>query len=625
MTDSASMASEALALGVPQADVDDMMTDLGLLFSTVSNTKSGIPIGSQVVKQMSAGRIWRTPDGRYIIEENVFSTAPPPPTPPAPPNPTPREDYEPPGWPPENPPDTPPSEEPSPNEPQCKKTVFLPNNGKMARMERIQSFDSAILTGKSPTFLEPCTNGPGDAGIIAGNHPMVFTDAEVLVPGDGKAGNSRNYVSLFVDIGPGKTQLLPLNGLNTSIIDRPLKVVNLNLGTNPPIMPPTGVKFLRGSNGCIYMTSDQEIQDDIEVEIRDMGRIKAPTAHKNFRYRGIYDDPTFLSNVSKKFISHPSRPGMTCVKQEEEIFKCAEKTPRQVKRTLIGKVPDMDQACSNMADRIIEEVLYAKAIDYRTKDQKGIGLKGSQRALLELFDPIFDSGQSISSYQDLYDAMQNTLTVGLVVSRIANWCQAGFDCKRAAEDDFDQAYLQAGACAQRSAVAFLVLNRLGIPTRYIGNSCHAYVEVYAPAIETWYDIDLKGCNPPGPTGPSEDGEDQDPETPQSEEQDIPEDKDPPPSEDSEDEDSEDDGEDEGEDDGEESEEGEGEEGEGDEGEGDEGEGEGEEDSPDTSPGDVEAFSMDAWESAIQNMINQGYSEADARQAIEIAKLWGGFE
>lgn len=642
--DSSSMAAAALQIGVSQEEVDDIAEDLDMLFKTISKTDNGIPIGSQVVKQMSAGRIWQTPDGRYIIEETLFNTEAPDPPPPSPTQPIPDEDYTPPPWPPEPPVNNPqPDDPPPPGAPQCRKQIFLPNNSKMARMERIQSFDYATLTGDFPTFVEPKKNGNGDMGIIAGSNPLVFTEPETLVPGDGKQGMSRSYVKITVDIGPGKTQLLPLNGVNTALIDRPLKVVNLNMSSNFAIMPPQGIQFLRGSNGCIYMTSASPINEEIEIEIRDMLRIATPTAHKNFKYRGLYDDPTYLNNISKKFTPHPMMPGRMVVEEKEEVFICAEKTPRVVKRQLRGIVPMMDQACIDMADRIIEEILFAKAMEYKEKVSKGGSIKGSQRSLLEAFDLLLDSGLTISNYQDLYDGLQSTTNIGLFVSRIAKWAQAGFDCKKAATDIFSIAYLQAGACAQKSAVAFLVLNRLGIPTRYIGNSCHAYIEVYGPGTETWYCIDLGGCNPPGPTGPSDDGQDQDPESVPSEENDIPDDEESDSSStddsddsddsdeddgDEDDEESDEDGEDGDSEDGEDSdgEDGEGEDGEDGEGEGEDGEGgEGEDQTPEGNSNDVEGFKMDAWAIATQNLVERGYSITEAQEAIGKAQLWGGFE
>ncbi|MCK4613218.1 MAG: transglutaminase domain-containing protein, partial [Thermoplasmata archaeon] len=72
-----------------------------------------------------------------------------------------------------------------------------------------------------------------------------------------------------------------------------------------------------------------------------------------------------------------------------------------------------------------------------------------------------------------------------------------------------------GACRHRSFAFFVTANALGVPTRYIANEAHAFVEVYIPdgpfSTSNWHRIDLGGTGstnpgeprPPNPPGDNE--------------------------------------------------------------------------------------------------------------------------
>ncbi len=51
----------------------------------------------------------------------------------------------------------------------------------------------------------------------------------------------------------------------------------------------------------------------------------------------------------------------------------------------------------------------------------------------------------------------------------------------------------AGACRHRAFMAFLIFNRLGLPTRYCTSSCHAWPEIWDYKNQRWAQIDLGGC------------------------------------------------------------------------------------------------------------------------------------
>ena len=56
----------------------------------------------------------------------------------------------------------------------------------------------------------------------------------------------------------------------------------------------------------------------------------------------------------------------------------------------------------------------------------------------------------------------------------------------------------AGACRHRAFLAFLMFNRLGLPTRFCTSSCHAWPEIYDFTSRVWVQIDLNGCGDDDP-------------------------------------------------------------------------------------------------------------------------------
>ena len=63
-----------------------------------------------------------------------------------------------------------------------------------------------------------------------------------------------------------------------------------------------------------------------------------------------------------------------------------------------------------------------------------------------------------------------------------------------------QLYLntESGSCRHRAYLAFLALNRLGLPTRFCGSTCHAWPEVWDYNNRIWVQFDLGGCGDPPP-------------------------------------------------------------------------------------------------------------------------------
>jgi len=49
-----------------------------------------------------------------------------------------------------------------------------------------------------------------------------------------------------------------------------------------------------------------------------------------------------------------------------------------------------------------------------------------------------------------------------------------------------------GACRHRAFAFFVTANAIGIPTHFVGNDCHAFVEVFIPE-KGWRRINLGGC------------------------------------------------------------------------------------------------------------------------------------
>ena len=145
--------------------------------------------------------------------------------------------------------------------------------------------------------------------------------------------------------------------------------------------------------------------------------------------------------------------------------------------------------------------------------------------------------------------------------------------------------------------------------------------MWSPSAKRWFCIDLKGCNPPGgERTPQDDGPPDEPDSPASEEDDIEDET----QEEPEEEESEDTG---GEGEGEEGEEDEDsteEDGGGGDGEDDEGEGGQGEDDESIRPDPI-TQPAPPYEVVVKELVDKGYTQADAERLATLATSWGGFQ
>jgi len=86
-------------------------------------------------------------------------------------------------------------------------------------------------------------------------------------------------------------------------------------------------------------------------------------------------------------------------------------------------------------------------------------------------------------------------TLSMMYEWLWNWTCA--EIPRSVPDIFD-AYLltNAGACRHRAYIMFLALNKLGLPCRFLGSTCHAWPEIWNPEKGMWMQLDLNGCDDP---------------------------------------------------------------------------------------------------------------------------------
>ena len=95
--------------------------------------------------------------------------------------------------------------------------------------------------------------------------------------------------------------------------------------------------------------------------------------------------------------------------------------------------------------------------------------------------------------------------IGKVVQNMALWLD-DFACEEIPRNKHGlsttQLYLntESGACRHRAYLAFLALNRLGLPTRFCGSTCHAWPEVWDYNNRLWVQFDLGGCGDVEPKG-----------------------------------------------------------------------------------------------------------------------------
>jgi len=86
-------------------------------------------------------------------------------------------------------------------------------------------------------------------------------------------------------------------------------------------------------------------------------------------------------------------------------------------------------------------------------------------------------------------------TLSMMYEWLWNWVCV--EIPRSVPDILD-AYLftNAGACRHRAYIMFLALNRLGLPCRFLGSTCHAWPEIWNPEKGMWMQLDLNGCDDP---------------------------------------------------------------------------------------------------------------------------------
>jgi hypothetical protein len=104
-------------------------------------------------------------------------------------------------------------------------------------------------------------------------------------------------------------------------------------------------------------------------------------------------------------------------------------------------------------------------------------------------------------------SITNDMPIGEVVAQLYAWLYEWFceDIPRNQPDMIGE-YLRtnAGACRHRAYIMFLALNRLGLPCRMVGSTCHAWSEIWNPDTGAWMELDLNGCdekNPPADCPP----------------------------------------------------------------------------------------------------------------------------
>ena len=508
--------------------LDEMLTEM-LLDDNLGIMK--VPVGSSLVYNGSAGRIWCTPDAQYLIElAGKGGSCPSDPDEPQPPD-HPDNPYD---WPPPKTPD-----DPNPNQdPMCKKTINLIYGAEMSRVERIQGFDTFIMPDidKWPQGIDPfCEPNLPLASLAAGGtHPSVFVEEEVIIAGDRPAMPELTTTVTYYhsQINDDDFTRIPLAGLNTAFVGRTLleadvaKESNLNL----IVTPPPNFTIYRLSNGDVVGQFDKAWSGEVTLELRNAAPPKgAGCANPNFNYA-----TAFLSEATTSSILYKKHNGIDAIFCNMETFSGKERKSEKMTRTLKGAIPTMDANCYSAAETILYQVLFANALKAKEFLQKNDDTFGGltcerekvlMHAQFDMFKQfLLDASFSVSNAKDLVAIMKKDLKIGPFAQAFQLWCSQ-WACRKPAMGAIQAAQDSAGACDHRARVGVLVFNLIGIPARRIHNSCHAYIEYFSPGQGIWIDLDLGGCNPgggqcPSPSPPA------DPNTPQSlEEEEEQEDKD----------------------------------------------------------------------------------------------------
>jgi len=531
---------------------DEMLTEM-LLADNLDMVK--VPVGSSLVYTGGSGRIWCTPDAQYLIELSGDGGGGGG----GDDNPDPDD--------PDNPYDWPPKDEGcgGGNEPSCKKTINLIYGAGMARMERIHGFDDFIMqdgnVDKWPSgidiFVDP-SNLPIAALASGTLHPDVFVDEEVMIP-----GHRPEMPELTTTVTYWHAQAedddftrIPMAGVNTTFVSRTkiqsdiAKEGSLNL----LVTPPPNFKIYRLSNGDAVGQFDKAWSGEITLELRNAAPPTAVgTSNKNFDYTAA-----FLSEATPRGVLVKKWKGVDSIYANTETLKGKEDTDSAPQRTLIGKLPTMDDKCHEAAEKILYQVLFANALKAKdflqNNDQTFGGLTDARLIVLmnaqfNMFQQfLLDNTFSATSASDLIATMKKDLKIGPFAKAFQQWC-CQWSCRGAATGAIQSARDAAGACDHRARVGVLVFNLIGIPARKINNSCHSYLEYFSPGQGHWIDLDLNGCDPGGDKCPDP-SPDVDPDTPQSLEEE--EEKEPDEGDDSGDDDGDDSGDDSGDDDGDDS-------------------------------------------------------------------------
>lgn len=148
-----------------------------------------------------------------------------------------------------------------------------------------------------------------------------------------------------------------------------------------------------------------------------------------------------------------------------------------------------DSAASNLfsCDLTFNDYKSGKGEQYGNYQAQNVILQGSGGADA---DKVLDNQQ-----------ITGDMKIGEVVQKLYGWLYNWFceDIPRN-QNDMIGKYLStnAGACRHRAYIMFLALNRLGLPCRMVGSTCHAWSEVWNPDTGSWIELDLNGCEDPRP-------------------------------------------------------------------------------------------------------------------------------
>jgi hypothetical protein len=129
--------------------------------------------------------------------------------------------------------------------------------------------------------------------------------------------------------------------------------------------------------------------------------------------------------------------------------------------------------------------------DYKAGKGKQYGNYESENVILQ--------GSGISDADKVLENQQISIEmpIGEVIQQLYSWLYDWF-CENIPRNQSDMigAYLKtnAGACRHRAYIMFLALNRLGLPCRMVGSTCHAWSEIWNPDTGSWMELDLNGCD-----------------------------------------------------------------------------------------------------------------------------------